>query len=170
MYGEIFWNFYFKFKISRLTRSRRYTLYDNVMYARNISLSLFDERWRPAERSKPSRGLTSLGWRRSLLFSVVVASFDEQLFPSRCGQIAQKLPFSLFTVLERERKSLPSSGSVHRDTDKIRSTTLPIRSIHLSLSLFLSCHFSSPIFLLFFYASRQFGEARATTKAFVTFF
>jgi len=110
-YNEIFiWRdvffkeFSFQIRILRLTRSRRHTD-DNVTYARNISLSLFDERWRPAERSKPSRGLTSLGWRRSLLFSVV-ASFDEQLFPSRCGQIAQKLgfPFSWYRK-ERERES-----------------------------------------------------------------
>lgn len=135
------------------------------------SLSLRGERQRPAERSKPSRSLTSLGWRRSLLFSVaVVASFDEQLFPSRCGQVAQKLGFPFSWC--RKRESSPSTGSVHRDMDKIRSTALPIWSIYLSLRvIFLTPFFSPPPP----YVIRQFGEVRArahvqSTEASVTLF
>lgn len=105
----------------------------------SLCLSFRRVRRRSAERSKPSRGLTSLGWRRSLLFSVVVSS-DEQLFPSCCGAGCAKARFP-FSQCKRENV-LPL---------RVRSTVTRIKldrrgRSDLSFSLFLSllsCHFSS---------------------------
>jgi len=123
----------------------------HVHIAEHLFVSL---RWEMAERSKPSRGLTSL-WMTSVASvfrrrrrKLRWAAFS---IPDRCGQIAQKHEiFPFHDVGERERdgerrrENPPSSGSVHRDTDKIRSTTLPIRSIRFSP---LSCHFFSGPYL-----------------------
>lgn len=157
-----------EFKLSCFTSSRPiHGWWRYVHIAEHLFVSL---RWEMAERSKPSRGLTSL-WMTSIasVFRRCRRKLRWAAFsiPDRCGQIAQKheiFPFHDVGEKESRRENPPSSGSVHRDTDKIRSTMLPIRSIRFSP---LSCHFFSwtAIFLLF-YIIRQFGETRVTSQSF----
>lgn len=163
-----------EFKLSCFTSSRPiHGWWRYVHIAEHLFVSL---RWEMAERSKPSRGLTSL-WMTSITSvfrrrrrKLRWAAFS---IPDRCGQIAQKheiFPFHGVGEKKRRRENPPSSGSVHRDTDKIRSTTLPIRSIRFSP---LSCHFfffSGPLSFSFSTLSGNLAKRAWRAKAFVTFF